>query len=224
MSTIAFIPARGGSKSIPKKNIKLLCQKPLIFWVISSLQETPEVDEIVLATDSDEIEKTVSNFKFSKIRIFRRSEENAQDTSTTESVMLEYIKQSSLVNDDIFILAQATSPLTESRHFSEALYSYKINNYDSLLTCVKNLRFFWNADGTSINYNYQKRPRRQEFEGQLMENGAFYINRIGNIKRSKNRLYGRIGIYLMPEYTSIEIDEPEDFLIAEKLMKKHQLN
>lgn len=219
MKTIAFIPVRIGSKSIPQKNIKLLCGKPLVYWVMSAVQKTIEIDEMILATDSDKIEKIISLFNFSKTKIFRRSSVNAEDNSTTESVMLEYIEQSSLDDNDIFILIQATSPLTETHHFSEALKLYKNNKNDSLLTCVRNYRFFWNEDGTSKNYDFLNRPRRQDFSGQLMENGAFYINTVGNIKITKNRLSGNIGIYEMPEYTSIEIDEPEDFLILEQLIK-----
>jgi N-acylneuraminate cytidylyltransferase len=219
LKTIAFIPVRIGSKSIPQKNIKLLCGKPLVYWVMSAVQKTIEIDEMILATDSDKIEKIISLFNFSKTKIFRRSSVNAEDNSTTESVMLEYIEQSSLDDNDIFILIQATSPLTETHHFSEALKLYKNNKNDSLLTCVRNYRFFWNEDGTSKNYDFLNRPRRQDFSGQLMENGAFYINTVGNIKITKNRLSGNIGIYEMPEYTSIEIDEPEDFLILEQLIK-----
>jgi len=223
MKIVAFIPARGGSKSIPKKNIKLLCGKPLVFWVMSALQETKNINEIVLATDSDEIEKIVLNFNFSKTKIFRRSSENAVDTSTTESVMLEYIETNSLDDDDIFVLVQATSPLTESVHFSEALTIYQESKYDSILTCVRNYRFFWNEEGTSKNYDFKNRPRRQDFTGQLMENGAFYINTVGNIKKSKNRLSGKIGIYEMPEYTGTEIDELDDWAVLENLMYNHIL-
>ena len=74
-----------------------------------------------------------------------------------------------------------------------------------------------------MNYDYRHRPRRQEFEGLLMENGAFYINTVANILESCNRLSGKIGIYVMPEYTSFEIDEPDDWQIMENLMRKHVL-
>jgi N-acylneuraminate cytidylyltransferase len=84
-------------------------------------------------------------------------------------------------------------------------------------------RFFWNENGTPINYDYKNRPRRQDFDGMLMENGAFYISSIGNIKKYKNRLSGKIAIYEMPEYTAIEIDEEDDWIIAEKLMQKYIL-
>lgn len=218
---IAFIPVRGGSKSIPLKNIKSFCGKPLVYWNISALQETAAIEKIVVATDSDEIEHVVQDFGFSKVEIYRRSKENASDSASTESVMLEYIKYSGLEKHHTFILVQATSPLTESHHFAEALKIYEKGEYDSMLTCVRNKRFFWTSKGESLNYDYNHRPRRQDFEGLLMENGAFYINKVGNILTSQNRLSGKIGIYEMPEYTATEIDEPDDWIILENLKRKH---
>ncbi|TFD93181.1 acylneuraminate cytidylyltransferase [Dysgonomonas capnocytophagoides] len=221
---IAFIPVRGGSKSIPLKNIKLFCGKPLVYWNIAALQAANSVTQIVIATDSQEIEDVVKSFEFDKVLIYRRSEDNAQDTSSTESVMIEYINVSNLLRNDIFMLVQATSPLTKTNYFVEALRQYCDNDYDSLLTCVRNYRFFWNEDGTSKNYDYKNRPRRQDFKGQLMENGAFYINTVGNILDSGNRLSGKIGIYEMPDYTASEIDEPDDWIILENLMQKYVLS
>ena len=219
---IAFIPVRGGSKSIPLKNIKPLCGKPLVCWNIEALEACPQVDEVIVATDSDEIWKTVESRDYKKTKLYRRSAENACDTASTESVMLEYIKYVNLHESDIFMLVQATSPLTESVHFSEALQKYETGEYDSLLTCVRNYRFFWNEDGTSMNYDYMNRPRRQNFSGMLMENGAFYINTVGRILSNGNRLGGKIGVYEMPEYTATEIDEPDDWMILEKLMRKYK--
>lgn len=224
MKTIAFIPVRGGSKSIPLKNIKPFCGKPLVCWNIEALEGCDLIDEIIVATDSDKIEKTVLAQSYKKTKIYRRSAENACDTASTESVMLEYINYAHLPQEDIFMLVQATSPLTETQHFTEALGIYQKGIYDSMLTCVRNYRFFWNEDGTSKNYDYMNRPRRQNFKGELMENGAFYINTVSNILKSGNRLSGKIGIYEMPEYTATEIDEPDDWIILENLMRKHVLS
>ena len=222
---IAFIPVRGGSKSIPLKNIKPFCGKPLVCWNIEALEQCKEVDEIIVATDSDKIEETVVSQAYKKTKVYHRSAENACDTASTESVMLEYIRYTQLNEDDIFMLVQATSPLTETLHFTEALDMYSKGEYDSILTCVRNYRFFWNEDGTSMNYDYENRPRRQNFSGMLMENGAFYINnKVGNILESGNRLSGHIGIYEMPEYTATEIDEPDDWIVLENLMRKHVLS
>lgn len=224
MKTIAFIPVRGGSKSIPLKNIKPFCGKPLVCWNIEALENCNLIDEIIVATDSDKIEETVLSQSYKKTKIYRRSAENACDTASTESVMLEYINYAHLPQEDIFMLVQATSPLTETQHFIEALTIFQKGQYDSMLTCVRNYRFFWNENGTSKNYDYMNRPRRQNFKGELMENGAFYINTVGNIIKSGNRLSGKIGIYEMPEYTATEIDEPDDWVILENLMRKHVLS
>ena len=76
-------------------------------------------------------------------------------------------------------------------------------------------------EGEPINYDYKHRPRRQDFKGTLVENGAFYINRIGGIIQDKNRLSKPIKIYEMPEYTYVEIDEESDWMLAEKIHKKY---
>ena len=220
----AFIPVRGGSKSIPSKNIKSFCGKPLVYWNIAALQDCNKIDEIIVATDSETIKKTVRDFHFDKVKTYNRSAENATDAASTESVMLEYIQQANLFGNDVFVLVQATSPLTQTNHFDEALEAYLQGEYDSMFTCVRNYRFFWNEDGSSKNYDYMNRPRRQNFKGEWMENGAFYINTVGNILKTQNRLSGKIGIYEMPEYTAFEIDEPDDWFVMEQLMRKHNLN
>ena len=221
---IAFIPVRGGSKSIPLKNIKSFCGKPLVCWNIEALESCSLVDEIIVATDSDDIWNTVESRNYHKTTLYRRSAENACDTASTESVMLEYINYARLPKNNVFMLVQATSPLTEDIHFTEALQMYAKGDYDSILTCVRNYRFFWNENGTSMNYDYMNRPRRQNFSGMLMENGAFYINTVKNVLQSGNRLSGKIGVYEMPEYTATEIDEPDDWTVLESLMQRHVLS
>ena len=220
MSVIAFIPARGGSKSIPEKNIKSFCGKPLIFWNLQELQNS-NVDQIIVATDCKKIKDTVLSFDFSKVEVYDRKKENAEDTSSTESVMLEYIDVEQLNHKDVFMLVQATSPFTQSSHFNEGLELYK--NYDSVLSCCKSKRFYWEENGKTLNYDVFNRPRRQDFKGSLVENGAFYINSVENIKNTNNRLSGNIGLCKMPEYTFTEIDEPEDWIVAESIMKRNIL-
>ena len=221
---VAFIPVRCGSKSIPFKNIKNFCGKPLVFWNLLALDKSKNIDKVVVATDCDEIKEIVDSFGFEKVSIYNREEKSATDTASTEDVMLEFLEKSNLKDDDLFILVQATSPFTQSQDFDKAIDKLKQKKADSLLTCARIKRFFWNEDGTPINYDYKNRPRRQDFKGVLVENGAFYINKVGNIKQDKNRLSGKITIYEMPEYTFIELDEEDDWFIAEKLMKKYILN
>ncbi len=214
---IALIPARGGSKSIPLKNIKDFCGKPLIYWNLKALQESL-VDEIYVATDYAQIKNIVLSFNFSKVSVYDREEKNATDISSTESVMLEFIKKMNLPQDSFLFLVQATSPFTTSLHFNEAWGKLIMEKSDSLLSAVISKRFFWNNSGVPINYDYKNRPRRQDFTGFYMENGAFYINKVANIINHNNRLSGKISIYEMPEHTAIEIDEEIDWLIAEQIM------
>ena len=216
MSVIAFIPARGGSKSIPEKNIKSFCGKPLIFWNLQELQNS-NADNIVVATDSEKIKNIVNSFNFSKVSVYDRSNENSQDISSTESVMLEYINSINLSDTDTFMLVQATSPFTQKNHFNEGLELFE--KHDAVLSCCESKRFSW-RDGKPLNYDIYNRPRRQDFEGTLIENGAFYISSVSDIKKTKNRISGDIATYKMPEFTYTEIDEPEDWIVAESLMKK----
>ena len=222
MSNIVFIPVRGGSKSIPLKNIKLLAGKPLVYWTAKAANDAKCIDKVIIATDSEDIKLVVKNFNLSKVEIYDRKPENATDTASTESVMLEYINSQSFINDDNFFLIQATSPLLKAKHVEEMYEKYLSDKADSALSCVINKRFYWTKDGKPINYDYKNRPRRQDFDGYLMENGACYINKVGNILKDKNRLSGKISVYEMPEYTAVEIDEPDDFLLIEKLMENHQ--
>lgn len=218
---VAFVPVRGGSKSIPLKNIKNFCGRPLVYWVLSALEPVTDISDIIVATDSDEIEKVVIGLGLSKVKIYRRTRENAQDSSSTESVILEYLKLHPLAVDEIFMLVQATSPLTRTCDFIQSLKYFRDSAADSLLSCVRIKRFFWNDNGTPFNYDYENRPRRQEFNGLLMENGAIYINTVGNIIRHCNRLSGTIAVYEMPEFTSVELDEEPDWHIAENTMLKN---
>ena len=223
MTNIAFIPVRGGSKSIPLKNIKLLAGKPLVYWTAKAANDSKYIDKVVIATDSEDIKNAVKGFNdLEKVEIYNRKPENATDTASTESVMLEYIEAANLNGDDKFFLIQATSPLLKAKHVDEMYEKYVKDGADSALSCVINKRFYWTKDGESINYDYKNRPRRQDFEGYYMENGACYINSVKNILADKNRLSGKISVYEMPEYTAVEIDEPDDFLLIEKLMEKHQ--
>ena len=221
---IAFLPVRCGSKSIPFKNIKGFCGKPLVYWNLEALQASKNIDRIFVATDCDEIKIVVNSFEFSKVEIYDRDFQNASDTASTESVILEFISKQQFDDSDLFFLVQATSPFTQAKDFDDALKTLKSKNADSLLTCVRTKRFFWDEDGMPYNYDYNNRPRRQDFDGMLMENGAFYINSISNIKNNKNRLSGKISIYEMAEFTAVEIDEKDDWIIAEKLMYKYILS
>lgn len=226
---VAFIPVRGGSKSIPLKNIKPLCGKPLVYWTVKAACECAYIDKVYVATDSDIIKNTVETFKFaeeescfSKIEVIGRSAESASDTASTEFAMLEFAHQYNFEN---IVLIQATSPLLTADDLNRGFLAFNEENTDSVLSVVPQKRFHWavNQEGYvhPSNYDVFHRPRRQEFDGYLVENGAFYISSKEALLQSKNRLSGNIKAVEMNEDTFLEIDEPSDWAIIELLMQKH---
>lgn len=220
---LAFIPVRGGSKSIPFKNIKDFCGKPLLFWTAEALQKSTSIDKIIVATDHVDIKKAAKSFGFDKLEVYDRESINANDTASTEAVMLEFLSKTKFDREDIFCLVQATNPFITSLNIDEAFSQLKFDNADSLLSVVLTKRFFWNKNGQPLNYDYNHRPRRQSFEGVFMENGAFYISKMENIISNRNRISGKISLYEMPDFSGVEIDEEDDWMIAEKLFKKYIL-
>lgn len=214
---VAFIPVRGGSKSIPMKNIKPFAGRPLVYWTVKAAVECPEISRVYVATDSDRIKHTVQGFNFHKVIVVGRSEQTATDTAATEDAMLEFANEYEFAN---IILVQATSPLLTSQDLTRGIEA--LREADSVLSVVRQKRFLW-AQGEyakPINYDYTHRPRRQDFEGFLVENGAFYITSREALLRTGCRLSGRIKAVEMPGDSYTEIDEPEDWIIAEGLLKK----
>jgi CMP-N-acetylneuraminic acid synthetase len=214
--TVTLIPLRGGSKSIPKKNIKKIGGKPLCAWVLEAAAKAHWIDAVYVSTDSREIEDVVKSLNLG-VNVIRRPPEHATDEASTEAVMLHFMEQ---VDFDVLVTIQATSPLLQASHLDEALEKFRAEDLDSMLSAVRTTRFFWNEDGTPINYDPLNRPRRQDFPGTLMENGAFYITKKSILERYECRLGGRIGIYEMPENTSVEIDEPEDWEMVSRLLQQ----
>jgi len=212
--TMALIPLRGGSKSIPKKNIKSIAGKPLCAWVIQAALKARCVDTVVVSTDCEQIAKVVEQIS-SDVVVLDRSPQLATDEANTESVMMDVMTR---MDFETLITIQATSPLLTSLDLENAIQHFVSDGFDSMLSAVRTKRFFWTDDAKPINYNYMNRPRRQEFLGTLMENGAFYITRRAILEQHKCRLGGRIGIYEMPEISAIEIDEPIDWGIVERLL------
>lgn len=226
---VAFIPVRGGSKSIPLKNIKPICGKPLVYWTVKVACECRYIDKVYVSTDSEVIRNAVQRFAgeisgADKIEVIGRSPETATDGASTESAMLEFAEH--YIFDNI-ILVQATSPMLTAGDLNGGYELYATDNTDSVLSVVKQYRFLWKQDkeenAVPMNYEVFHRPRRQEFDGYLMENGAFYICSRENLLKTGNRLSGNIKAYEMDADTAFEIDEPSDWIIIEALMKKNGL-
>lgn len=221
MTNLAFIPARGDSKSIPLKNIKEINGKPLIYWTLKSADSCPIIDKVVVATENERIKQTVLSFGLKKVEIYDRDPATAQDTSPTIDVVLEYLNQANLAPSDLFFLIQATSPLTSSEDIMGIYYKLMADRNKSALTCVRQKRFFWSKDGFAINYDCQNRPRRQDFEGYLMENGAIYLTSVESVLKEKSILTEPATVYEMPSYTDVELDEMHDWIVVENLMKRY---
>lgn len=213
---VALIPLRGGSKGIPLKNIKPIGGKPLCAWVLETATGSERIYSVYVSTDSERIKETVVSLGLG-VGIIDRLAQHATDEASTESVMLHFMEE---VDFDVLVTIQATSPLLESWHLSEALARFEREELDSMLSAVRTKRFFWTDDARPINYDPLHRPRRQEFAGTLMENGAFYITRREILAQTGCRLGGRIGIYEMPEDTAVEIDEPRDWELMSKILEK----
>jgi YrbI family 3-deoxy-D-manno-octulosonate 8-phosphate phosphatase len=216
--SVAIIPLRKGSKGIPGKNKKKILGRRLYQWCLGEAIFS-NLDEVYVFTDDDEIiDQVTKEYQWSKkVIVLKRSSENANDTASTESAMIEFAEEINWDFDQLCLL-QATSPLTTRQDINNVLSKISKSDYNSALTVVNTKRFIWNSDAESINYDYKNRPRRQNFEGLIMENGAVYAINKNQFKKSKNRLGGNIGLVEMFEDTLIEIDEPSDFLLIEKLL------
>ena len=211
---VALMPLRGGSRSIPDKNTKSLAGRPLFAWSLREAVASGCFDSVYAATDSEKIRQAVRDW-LPEVTVLDRSAESSTDTAPTEAVMEEFQAR---VPFDTVCLVQATSPLTRAVHFREAKAKFESGAFDSLLTAAPLRRFFWSADGKPLNYDPGRRPRRQDFAGQLTENGAFYLTNVDILGRYRCRLGGRVGVYEMSENTLLEIDEPSHWAAAEHLL------
>ncbi|MFV2089323.1 MAG: cytidylyltransferase domain-containing protein [Pseudomonadales bacterium] len=209
------MPLRGGSKSIPGKNIKELAGQPLFAWSLNAAVEANIFDEIHVATDSQRIAEVVAR-TFPGVSVTGRSPETATDSATTESIMLEFEKT---VDYDVICLIQATSPLTRADDFIRAKKLFLEDSLDSLLTGTRSTEFLWSESGEPQNYDPQHRPMRQNATSHIIENGAFYFTSREILQQHACRLGGKIGICEMAPETRIEIDEPEDWQLIERILK-----
>ena len=218
---ITIIPARGGSKGVHKKNLRLLNGEPLITHSIKYSNECKLVNAIYVSTDDDEIASIASN---SGALIVNRPTNISGDEATTESA-IEHLLSTLTFKPDIIVLLQATSPLRPKNSLTEALNKFIKNNFDSMLSISPTHRFYWNIDKNNNlipKYNFLKRKRRQDLKKSdttFVENGSLYIFTYDHFKKVKNRLGGSIGYFEFNEKYSYEIDTETDFILLENLMK-----
>ncbi|MBE9166959.1 acylneuraminate cytidylyltransferase family protein [Pleurocapsales cyanobacterium LEGE 06147] len=222
MTIIAIIPARGGSKGLPRKNIRNLADKPLIAHSILNAKEAKLIDNVYVSTDDREIAKISRDYG---AEIIHRPDELAGDIASSESALIHALSEieKNKIFPDLIVFLQCTSPIRTSADIDNAIEKLQAENADSLLSVSPSHRFLWQeVDGVakSINYDYRHRPRRQEMIPQYVENGSIYIFKPWVLKKLNNRLGGKISLFLMSEAASWEIDSLLDFEIAESLLKK----
>lgn len=218
MTTIAVIPLRGGSKSIPLKNIKDIAGKPLCRWVIEAAVGCRSIDEVWVSTESDLIAQVVRGFGY-PVGVHDRPVDLAADETSTEAVMLEFLARHPC---DTLVTIQATSPLLTAGDLAAGIAAFRAQDMDSLLSAARIRHFFWSDDCVPLNYDPISRPRRQDWSGTLKENGAFYVCRADRFADCKCRLFGKIGIHEMDPVAAAELDEPEDWLLVERLLRGHE--
>ena len=222
MKYVAFLALRGGSKSLPGKNIRPLAGKPLALWALEASSSCQFIDMTYVATDDSRIRAVIESARLPRVQVIERSAATATDTASTESALIEFARGREFSH---VVLIQATSPLTTAVDITGGIKHYESTGADSLLSVVKQKRFMWEErEGVAMPTNYDplNRARRQDFAPYLVENGAFYVCRREDLLRTGCRISGRIAAYAMPEETYYELDEPSDWLIIENLLAARQ--
>jgi N-acylneuraminate cytidylyltransferase len=219
---LAIIPARGGSKGIPRKNIRLLCGKPLLAHSVEHALQSGCVDRVLVSTDDHDIARAAWQ---AGAEVVWRPEEISTDTATSESALLhalDYYRNGEGRDPDLVVFLQATSPLREAGDVRGAVETLTSANADSLLSVSPLQGFLWRIDAAgaaSYNYDYHARPRRQDAPEDVVENGSIYVFKPWVLRQCGNRLGGNVAVYRMGPQHYFQIDEPEDFGILEALLK-----
>jgi len=225
MKNIVIIPARGGSKGVPYKNIKMLCGKPLIAYTIDAAKKVFNLDEIVVSTDDENIIKCLSNINY-KVP-FKRPLECASDLSPMVDVIhhaLNFYKDKGKTPETI-ILLQPTSPFRTSKHITEALDLFNKNNAEMVTSVFETssnpyyVLFEKDKNGylkKSKNSNFK---RRQDCPEVLELNGAIYIIKVTTFLDKGFNVDTILG-YEMNKIDSIDIDDQFDWDLAQLLLSK----
>ncbi|KAM4614894.1 N-acylneuraminate cytidylyltransferase A [Polymixia lowei] len=219
----ALVLARGGSKGIPLKNIKMLAGVPLIGWVLRAAVDSAMFDSVWVSTDHDEIEKVAKAWG---AKVHRRSPEVSRDSSSSLETIQEFIRLNPEV--DVICNIQATSPCLHPFHLKEAIEMITLRGFDSVFAVVRRHQFRWqevkkgSGEMTKpLNIDPANRPRRQDWDGELCENGSFYFGTRDVIKNKGSLQGGKIAYYeMLPEY-SVDIDVDIDWPVAEQRVLRY---
>lgn len=222
MKVACIIPARGGSKGIPKKNIIDFNGNPLIYYSIKQALGSKYMKEtdVYVTSDSEEILKISESFGATPIL---RPDDISTDTDSSESALIHAINQISNEYDFIVFL-QATSPIRTSQDIDGCIEKLIEHKLDSIFSAVELEDFLiWEKDDSgelnSLNYDYKNRKRRQDCKPQYVENGSIYVFNKTKFLFEKNRLFGKKDLYLMDSWKSFEIDNIEGLELCEIIYK-----
>ena len=202
---IGLIPARGGSKGVPNKNIKTICGKPLIVWTIEKAKRSRLLDKVIVSTDSDAIAEIAQK---AGAEILKRPDYLATDTASTQDVMVHALQS---VPADTLVLLQPTSPCRSEGLIDECILEFQERDYDSLATG-------WICDYKEYGKNTLP---RQQINGFFYDDGNVYVIKAENILKGDR--YGiRIGHKIISRYENAEIDDEYDFWLLEQILKKQE--
>ncbi len=223
---LAIIPARGGSKGIPRKNLQPLAGKPLLAYSIEAARQTSSITRTVVSTDDPEIGAVAQEYG---AEVVWRPAEISGDTASSESALLhvlDHLRQSEGYEPDLLVFLQCTSPLTAPEDIEGTIRALLDANADSALAVTPFHYFLWREgqDGSAVGINHDKsrRPLRQEREPQFLETGAVYVMRTQGFRAARHRFFGKTVMYVMPRERCLEIDDPEDLIVAEALLRARQ--
>jgi N-acylneuraminate cytidylyltransferase len=219
---LAIIPARGGSKGIPAKNIAPLAGKPLLAYNLQSALHTPSITRVVVSTDDQQIADVAKEYG---AEIVWRPSELSGDTATSESALLHTIKwfgETENYQPDLVVFLQCTSPLTLPEDIEGTIQALITQQADSALAVAPFHYFLWgygkNNEVIPINHDKNYRPRRQDRDPQYVETGAIYVMKTAGFVQAKHRFFGKIAMYHMPVHRRLEVDDPVDLQIAQVLL------
>lgn len=221
MNIISIIPARGGSKGIPKKNIFPIAGKPLIVHTIEQSKSSSLVSETFVSTDDKEIALISAS---AGATVVERPADISGDHASSEAALLNVINQIQFMGKprpDVIVFLQCTCPIRRSTDIDNAIKALHEKHADSILSVSPSHRFLWTEeDGVAraINYDFMARPRRQEMRAQYVENGSIYVSRIDGLLNTGNRIFGKVALYEMAEESAVDIDTLLDMKLAELIL------
>jgi N-acylneuraminate cytidylyltransferase len=222
MNVLCIIPARGGSKRLPGKNIMPLAGKPLLAYSVEHAVNSGMVDRTVVSTDDPDIGATAEDFG---AEVIVRPRELSIDTATSESALvhaLDHVEQQGY-ETDLIVFLQCTSPVRRSDDIDKAIQTLLDSEADSLFSAALSWARIWRRSEEKfhpLNYDYKNRKREQESEDEFLENGSIYVFRPWVLREQNNRLGGKIAVYEMDFWASFQIDSQEDLDLCEWIIRQ----